>query len=727
MIKKNKYQNFKNNIILFVLLMSSTFLYSQPPVLDAGTTSRQAFCQGNAIKIAPSFTITDPVNSTIEEFFIQISSGYQTGFDRLQLDIASHPNVLPVWNATEGKLTLLSRGSGTSMLLTDLENAIRDAEFITTAINIFPEKAFSFSIDAANYLPLTNNFYQFVPVLGITWSDAKIAAESSQLYGRPGYLATLTSQEEANFAGKQAAGVGWIGGSDEDVEGEWKWVTGPEAGTVFWNGDFNGNSPPGQFAFWNRQEPNQDGNEDYAHITDNGVANVIPGAWNDLRDEGGVGLYAAKGYIVEYGVPTDPILSIVATTSIFVPQITSTQGATRCESGSVTISAVPSDGDIAWFTASSGGTPVATGSSFTTPVLAANTVYFAAISLNGCISSQRTQVFATINQKPTITSSTDDLICSGTAVLRATASAGQIDWYDSLTSTTPIFTGANFTTPNLTSTQTYYVEAKISDCNSATRTAVTAVVDNKIPEFNVMQNTYVLCNDVGSIMLETINPQANYNYVWKKEGEVISGNLATISVNSVGNYTVKAISLAGCESEEKNISVVNSEKATITKNDFIIVDDSINNTIYVNNPDLGIGDYEFALDDEFSFYRSVGFFENISPGIHTLFIKDKLGCGTQEYQFSILAYPKFFTPNEDGENDIWKIEGYDKDFYTISEVYIYDRFGKLMYVIDKNSEGWNGDFQGKKASTNDYWFKTVLTDINGYSIEKMGNFSLIRK
>jgi gliding motility-associated-like protein len=50
-----------------------------------------------------------------------------------------------------------------------------------------------------------------------------------------------------------------------------------------------------------------------------------------------------------------------------------------------------------------------------------------------------------------------------------------------------------------------------------------------------------------------------------------------------------------------------------------------------------------------------------------------------------------------------------------------------MYTIDKNSEGWNGDSFSQKAPSNDYWFKTILTDINGYSIEKTGNFSLIRK
>ena len=90
-------------------------------------------------------------------------------------------------------------------------------------------------------------------------------------------MATLTSQEESDFAGKQASGAGWIGGSDEETEGEWKWVTGPEAGTVFWNGEVNGSTS--NFAFWNNNEPNNLGVEDYAHITDPTIG--MPGAWND--------------------------------------------------------------------------------------------------------------------------------------------------------------------------------------------------------------------------------------------------------------------------------------------------------------------------------------------------------------------------------------------------------------------------------------------------------------
>ena len=46
--------------------------------------------------------------------------------------------------------------------------------------------------------------------------------------------------------------------------------------------------------------------------------------------------------------------------------------------------------------------------------------------------------------------------------------------------------------------------------------------------------------------------------------------------------------------------------------------------------------------------------------------------------------------------------------------------------MTENSEGWDGTYGGKKLPENTYWFRAVLTDINGYSIEKFGNISLIR-
>lgn len=715
------------NLKIFIFLFSSLFsIFNNFGQASISATGNQAFCTGNPINIVTDFSITDPNSSTIQSFFIQISVGYQKGFDKLKL-VTFHPSILAIWNDDEGKLTLLSIMGGTQMLLSDLESAVKDVVFTTSATTIVPEKKFSLTIADANYLPETDHFYKFIPNVGITWKQAKTEAENLPLfYGRKGYLATLTSGIEADFAGKQASGTGWIGASDEENEGEWKWVTGPEAGTVFWIGQVNG-TPIG-YSKWNNFEPNDtNNNEDYAHITDPSVG--IKGAWNDLPNAGDAPgtLYHPQGYIVEFGgMPDDIPTNIHAITRIYIPQIETTTDATICESGISEISATASEGDILWFENQTGGNSVESGNNFTTPFLTSTTIYYAAVSVNGCTTSPRKAVTITVNPRPSITSTTDDLICSGIATLSATASEGQVFWYDSLTSLTPIFIGNTFQTGILSSSVTYYVAANRDNCETASRTPVNAIVDDTIPQFDLVENDYVLCDDIGSVVLETKNPQGNYTYIWRNETTLFEEKTPTISVISEGNYSVVAISEAGCTSEEKFISVRNSEIATITKDDVIITEDSTNNSIQVANQNLGIGIYEFAIDDEFGTYNNVGFFQNLSPGIHTLFVRDKQGCGTTSFRFSILAYPKFFTPNGDGENDFWTISGFNSAFYKLSKISIFDRYGKLIHVIEDNSIGWNGDFQGKKMPSNSYWFRAILTDVNGFSIEKTGNFSLIR-
>ena len=249
--------------------------------------------------------------------------------------------------------------------------------------------------------------------IGITWSDAKNLADASTYFGLQGYLATILSEEESVISAEQISGTGWIGASDEEREGEWKWVTGPEAGTLFWNGDFNGGPAPDPdgnpyYSNWNNNEPNNSGNEDYAHITDNSVG--IPGSWNDLPNAGGPGVYEPKGYIVEYGgTPGDPVLNISTSTSIFIPEITAGLDQRNCTGGSVTLTASVTEGDLFWYDQPNGGTLIFTGNTFTTPVLNSSKTYYLDALPIGCDTNQRIAIEAIIDTTPIVINTPPDI------------------------------------------------------------------------------------------------------------------------------------------------------------------------------------------------------------------------------------------------------------------------------------------------------------------------------
>jgi len=286
---------------------------SEPPVIIA--TGNQGFCEGGSpVNVVESISITDPdpADTHIDAMSVQISSGYENGEDLLTI-IGTHPNITSSWDVTAGRLTLTGPA-----LFSEFESAISSVQYSNGNAPVTEgARVFSITLEQANYLGGSGHFYEFVSSVGIRWDDARDAAALRTYYGLQGYLATLTSQEESDLAGSQITGAGWLGGSDEETEGEWKWMTGPEAGTVFWNGLAGGSSP--NFAFWNTGEPNNvgSGGEDYVHITDNSIG--VPGSWNDLPIAGGGGAYQPKGYVVEYGGTTgDPVLQISATTTITV-------------------------------------------------------------------------------------------------------------------------------------------------------------------------------------------------------------------------------------------------------------------------------------------------------------------------------------------------------------------------------------------------------------------------
>ena len=198
---------------------------------------------------------------------------------------------------------------------------------------------------------------------------------------------------------------------------------------------------------------------------------------------------------------------------------------------------------------------------------------------------------------------------------------------------------------------------------------------------------------------------SNYYYEWST-GETTS----EIQINAAGIYNVRVMNTSGCF-KDRTITVLPSNIANIINID--IVDASQNNSISVIVN--GEGNYEYALDDVNGPYQDSSTFNNVQPGLHTVYVRDKNNCGVVEDLISVIGFPKFFTPNNDSINDFWQVYGITEQFQANATIYIFDRYGKLLKELDPLGPGWDGTYNGAKMPTSDYWFKVILEDGRTYT------------
>ena len=86
--------------------------------------------------------------------------------------------------------------------------------------------------------------------------------------------------------------------------------------------------------------------------------------------------------------------------------------------------------------------------------------------------------------------------------------------------------------------------------------------------------------------------------------------------------------------------------------------------------------------------------------------------------------PNAFTPNGDGNNDIFKpiLAGMQRlDYFRV-----YNRYGQLMYSTNAIGKGWDGKISGEPQGSAGYVYTVQAVDYNGITIKQSGSFLLIR-
>ncbi|RYY28118.1 MAG: gliding motility-associated C-terminal domain-containing protein, partial [Sphingobacteriaceae bacterium] len=198
--------------------------------------------------------------------------------------------------------------------------------------------------------------------------------------------------------------------------------------------------------------------------------------------------------------------------------VVSAQGITVCAGNTTTLTATTdANATIKWYGQASGGTELYTGTSFTTPVLTANTTYYAAaVSSNNCVSATRTPVNVNVGTKLTapfvsVKAVTTKTITFGwNAVNGAAGYEVSIDNGKTFTATGTGNAGLSYTVSGLTPAQnvTLIVRAKgASECQtSANSQSITGTTSNPIGNTVWVPNAFTPNGDGAN---ETVNVYGN--------------------------------------------------------------------------------------------------------------------------------------------------------------------------------------------------------------------------
>lgn len=112
---------------------------------------------------------------------------------------------------------------------------------------------------------------------------------------------------------------------------------------------------------------------------------------------------------------------------------------------------------------------------------------------------------------------------------------------------------------------------------------------------------------------------------------------------------------------------------------------------------------------------------------YTATVTDQNGCQNSDdvnvYFDPLIYVPNAFTPNADAYNNTFYVTANNISEFTM---YIFNRWGELIYVSNSIDEGWNGNYNGHEALDDVYVWKIIYTDLNGINGELMGHVTLLR-
>ncbi|PZF74020.1 T9SS type B sorting domain-containing protein [Taibaiella soli] len=306
------------------------------------------------------------------------------------------------------------------------------------------------------------------------------------------------------------------------------------------------------------------------------------------------------------------------------------------------------------------------------------------------------------------------------------AGAYNYDWTPSAGLFSPT---AQTTKGSITTTTTYIVSAQ--DVSSGCMGFDTVTIVNRQPNLQMVTATDTVCAR-RPLQLLAVNPESGASYTWQFEmGATATGTNVTHTYEAAGNYTIVL--------QAQNEYCSGSISKSITVQDFKL-------KLTASDPGFDRGtsvtlQANASVPFNVSGWSPVNFFpsqhakqQTIFPDtshIFTVIAQSEFGCIDTANLFvpvnPVVFVPSAFSPNGDGMNDLFHFKKWGEPV-LIEYFAVYNRWGQCMWKQQGGEAefGWDGNFNGKPAPVDTYYYILKLATNYAHAIEQKGDVSLIR-
>ncbi len=426
-------------------------------------------------------------------------------------------------------------------------------------------------------------------------------------------------------------------------------------------------------------------------------------------------------------------------TTLYFIQVTDSNGCISIDSVEITVNPLPDIsagldvqiciGDTTQITATGGNTYIwtpptnlASPNNDTTNVWPVDTTDYMITSIDSNACTNTDVVVVIVNPLPIVDAGIDTTSCNNTPVILGGSPTGpalsEYAW-------SPNFEidDSTLSNPTVSPTQTNTYLVEVTDSNSCVDFDTVTV---NIFAIETIEDT-TMCQFTDLILfVNTFSGVAPYSYSWAPNSDLTTTNYDTTTASPTEpiSYYVSVTDGHGClELDTVNVDVYDAPMAifdyTLLPSCEGLIADFINQSTQADSYVWEFQDGETSTETE----PSTLFTYNEDLVIRLIAMNNS-GCSdTTDYAEPVNEFTQYvnlnpasvFTPNGDGINDVFRIEG-DFNLTGCVNLLIYNRWGAMVFSSSDNYATWDGrTFAGEEVPDGVYFY---ILEINGMIFKK---------